>query len=189
MSVWGVLSLAGLDAARLAQHRRELSAYLDGLVAVPVETGQPPVPPTVRFRGVLGTLLTGLSSVPDGVERIAYLDSRALGSLGIEPVVQMMSWLDDDHAAVVRAVPVTDALKQVEDGTVVGGVERSGLYVPQPPHVYRREALDQALLWTGGATAGRRQAETDPAGLLVAAGHAVRVVRDAGPPFTLAVGA
>ena len=183
MSTWGVLSLAGLDAARLAQHRRELSGYLDGLVAVSDDDLRIPLHPSLHYGKVLGTLVAGLSSVPTDAERIAYLDSRALGSLGIEPVVEMMSWLDDDHAAVVRAVPVTDALKRVEDGTVVGGVERAGLYVPQPPHVYRRDALDRALLRTSAASA----AVTDPAGLLVATGHAVRVVRDAGPPFTLMV--
>ncbi len=183
MSTWGVLSLAGLDAARLAQHRRELSGYLDGLVAVPDEDHRASWHPSLHYGKVLGTLVAGLSSVPTDAERIAYLDSRALGSLGIEPVVQMMSWLDEDHAAVVRAVPVTDALKRVENDIIIGGVERSGLYVPQPPHVYRREALDQALLRTNFHPHG----VTDPAGLLVATGHAVRVVRDAGPPFTLMV--
>jgi hypothetical protein len=184
VSTWGVLRLSAPGAARLAQHRRTLSAFLDGLVAVPapVRVHAPVRAPGLRahgFEGTLGALVAGLSSVPRGVERIAFLDERVLDSLGVEPVIDMISWLDEDHAAVVRAVPVTDALKRVEDGTVMGGVERAGLFLPQPPHIIRREALDSAL---GGATV---PASADPAGLLVAAGHAVRVVRDAGPPFTL----
>lgn len=183
MSTWGVLRLSAPGADRLAQHRRALSAFLDGLVAVPAAVRAAAAPPAAGARaglqGTLATLVTGLSSVPHGVERIAFLDERVLDSLGVEPVLDMISWLDDDHAAVVRAVPVTDALKRVEAGRVVGGVDRAGLYLPQPPHIIRREALDAAL--------GRSAAplSTDPAGLLVAAGHAVRIVRDAGPPFTL----
>jgi hypothetical protein len=183
VSTWGVLRVSAPGAARLAQHRRALSACLDGLVAVPASARVSASPATLGarsgFRGMLGALVTGLSSVPRGVERIAFLDERVLDSLGVEPVLDMISWLDDDHAAVVRAVPVTDALKRVEGSSVIGGVERAGLYVPQPPHIIRREALDAAL---GGAQV---PAAADPAGLLVAAGHAVRVVRDAGPPFTL----
>ncbi len=184
MSTWGVLTLTAPGASRLAQHRRALSACLDGLVAVPAGVrGPAPVP--LRFGGILGALVTGLTSVPRHVERIALLDERALDSLGVEPVLEMISWLDDDHAAVVRAVPVTDALKRVRDGAVVGGIDRAGLYVPQPPHIIRREALDAAL----DGTADLLRVAADPAGLLVAAGHAIRVVRDAGPPFTLTAAA
>ena len=181
MSTWGVLTLTPLGTARLAQHRRALSGFLDGLVAVPSAAA---APARARLGGILGALVDGLSSVPRDVDRIALLDDRALDSLGVEPVLEMLSWLDDDHAAVVRAAPVTDALKRVEGDAVVGGVERAGLYVPQPPHIIRRRELEAAL----GATDLARVA-ADPAGLLVAAGHAVRVVRDAGPPFTLTAAA
>lgn len=180
MSTWGVLTLTAPGAARLAQHRRALSGFLDGLVAVPAGVRGVAAAP-LRPRGILGALVDGLSSVPRDAERIALLDDRALDSLGVEPVLEMISWLDDDHAAVVRAAPVTDALKRVADARILGGVERAGLYVPQPPHIIRRDALDAAL--DGRVDLARVAA--DPAGLLVAAGHAIRVVRDAGPPFTL----
>ena len=184
MKTWGVLTLSAPGAARLAQHRRTLSACLDGLVAVPTAVRGVGAAP-LRFAGILGALVDGLSSVPNDAERIALLDERALDSLGVEPVLDMISWLDDDHAAVVRAAPVTDALKRVAGDAVVGGVERAGLYVPQPPHIIRRDALEAALR---GSTALAR-VTADPAGLLVAAGHAIRVVRDAGPPFTLTAAA
>jgi len=180
---WGVLSLAGPDAARLAQHRLALSGLFDGVVEVSAEGRGTSLTP-VRFRGLLGQLVAGLSSVPHDVERIAFLDERALDSLGIEPVLEMISWLDDRHAAVVRAAPVTDALKRVDGRSVVGGVDRSSLYVPQPPHIIRRDALDRALISSGDL----QRVTDDPAGLLVAAGHAIRVVRDAGPPVTLSAG-
>ena len=172
---WGVLSTTAADARVVARFRCLLADHLDGVVEVP---SGPPGPAFVGAH-VLKQLITGLSSVPRDVERIAYLDGDVLDALGIEPVLEMISWLDDDHAAVVRAVPVTDALKTVDNGRLVGSVDRAGLYAPQPPHIVRRDALDSALL------TGRTPAFDDLAGLLVGAGHAVKVVWDGSPPRTL----
>lgn len=180
MRTWGVLSAAAEDATVLARFRGLLADHLDGFVEVPSR----PRRASVLGSTVLGQLVTGLSSVPSDVERIAYVDADVLDALGIEPVLQMISWLDDDHAAVVRAVPVTDALKVVDGSQLVGAVDRSGLYAPQPPHIVRREALDDALL--ADARYDRRAA--DLAGLLVGAGHSVRVVWDGAPPVTLSPG-
>ena len=178
MRTWGVLSAAAEDANVLARFRGMLADHLDGFVEVPSRARRAPV----LGSAVLRQLVTGLSSVPSDVERIAYVDADVLDALGIEPVLQMISWLDDDHAAVVRAVPVTDALKTVQGQRLVGSVDRSGLYAPQPPHIVRREALDDALL--SDARYDRRAA--DLAGLLVGAGHSVRVVWDGATPMTLA---
>jgi hypothetical protein len=175
---WGVLSTTAADARAVARLSELLADHLDGVVSVP--------PGRTSWRttaspGVLGRLLTGLSSVPRDVERIAYVDVGVLDTLGIEPVLEMISWLDDDHAAVVRAAPVTDALKAVDGERITGSVDRVGLFAPQPPHIIRRDALDAALLGAGGSGF----TGDDPTGLLVAAGHAVRLVPDAGPPVTL----
>ena len=150
--------------------------HLDGVVEVRSKPRGASLVPS----SVVGELATGLRSVPADVERVAYLDAGVLDSLGLEPVLRMISWLDQDHAAVVRAVPVTDALKTVRDGRIVGSVDRSGLYAPQPPHIVRRDALDAAL-----GTASSSASTTDLAGLLVQAGHAVRLVREGQPPMTL----
>jgi hypothetical protein len=178
MRTWGVLSAAADDARVVARFRRLLTEHLDGLVEVPSMATRA----SVFGASVLRQLVTGMSSVPRDVERIAYLDTDVLDTLGIEPVLQMISWLDDDHAAVVRAVPVTDALKSVEGATITGSLDRTGLYAPKPPHIVRRDALDEVLSTDGAAV----RASDDLAGLLVDAGHAVRVVWDGATPVTLA---
>lgn len=179
-----MLSTTAADVVASARSRGLLAAHLDGVVSVSSPSvlqlwrGSAPI-------GILGRLLEGLSSVPRDVERIAYVDDDVLDTLGIEPILEMISWLDDDHAAVVRATPLTDALKRVDGRRTVGSVDREGLFIPQPPHIIRREPLEAALV-------GERASEVahlgDPAALLVAAGHAVRIVRDVGPPLTLAAG-
>jgi len=175
-----VLSTAVGDHQVAARLRGMLADHLDGVVEVP---SLPQLEMAGRAalvgRTVLQQLLVGMSSVPQDVERIAYVDGEALGTLGIEPVLEMISWLDEDHAAVVRAVPVTDALKLVEGARLVGSMERRGLYAPQPPHVVRRQALAAAL-----DVDGSRSVE-DLAGLLVRTGHNVRVVWDGAAPTTL----
>lgn len=177
MRTWGVLSAHADDASVVARFRGLLADHLDGVVEVPSHRRRA----ALIGSTILHQLVAGLSSVPSDVERIAYLDADVLDTLGIEPVLQMISWLDDNHAAVVRAVPVTDALKTVDEDRLVGSVDRAGLYAPQPPHIVRRDALAAALvddaLIGGGAD--------DLAGLLVGAGHAVRIVWDGSPPVTL----
>lgn len=177
MRTWGVLSATADDARVVARFRGMLTEHLDGVVEVPSRPKQT----SLIGSTILRQLVAGMSSVPQDVERIAYVDADVLDTLGIGPVLQMISWLDDDHAAVVRAVPVTDALKTVDGTRLVGSVDRRGLYAPQPPHIVRRDALDAALL--ADVPVGGRP--DDLAGLLVGAGHAVRVVWDGLPPVTL----
>lgn len=176
-----MLSTAAGDTRVAERLRVMLADHLDGVVEVP----QLPRLSAVGRAALVGRtrlqqLLDGMSSVPEDVERIAYVDGEVLGTLGIEPVLDMISWLDDDHAAVVRAAPVTDALKLADGNRLVGSMDRAGLYVPQPPHVVRRQALAAAL---DLEPAGRSL--DDLAGLLVRTGHAVRVVWDGSSPVTL----
>lgn len=178
-----MLSTTAADASATARFRGLLADHLDGVVSVARTRLSLQLSSGSGAGGTLDRLIQGLSSVPRDVERIAYVDDDVLDALGIEPILEMISWLDDDHAAVVRATPVTDALKTVERGRITRSVDRQGLFVPQPPHIIRREALDAALVGSRRSGAVRLD---DPAGLLVAAGHAVRVVRDIGPPVTLA---
>jgi hypothetical protein len=180
---WGVLSTTAADAPATARFRGLLADHLDGVVSVARTSLSLQLTSGLGPGSTLDRLLQGLSSVPRDVERIAYVDDDVLSALGIEPILEMISWLDDDHAAVVRATPLTDALKLVDGRRIVRSIDREGLFVPQPPHIIRREALDAALL--GSSHSGATRVD-DPAGLLVAAGHAVRVVRDVGPPLTLA---
>jgi 2-C-methyl-D-erythritol 4-phosphate cytidylyltransferase/2-C-methyl-D-erythritol 2,4-cyclodiphosphate synthase len=76
----------------------------------------------------------------------------------------------DRAVAVVPALPVTDALKRVEGGTIAAPVDRTGLWRAQTPQGFRFPEL----------LAAHREARTsdhpDDASIAGAAGHAVAVV-------------
>jgi len=74
--------------------------------------------------------------------------------------------------AVIAAAPVTDTIKQADDGLVVRTLERSSLWAVQTPQVFRRAALDRALSAPDDVLA----AATDDAWLVERAGGTVRVV-------------
>jgi 2-C-methyl-D-erythritol 4-phosphate cytidylyltransferase len=81
-----------------------------------------------------------------------------------------------DAGAALLAVPVSDTVKRVDDrGKVLGTMPRQGLWLAQTPQVFRRD-------WLEAAYAGRaqlKQAITDDAQLIEAAGHPVTVVEGA----------
>lgn len=156
--MWGVLSTASAEASTVRHWTPILGACLDGLVA------------TSTVCTPLESLLAGLRGVPEGVDDVLFLEGSALDSLTPQDIAEMVGWLTPDVAAVVRGAPVTDALKRVDGDRLLGVVDRQGLLTLQTPHVLRRSALDEALLVLpdGGPQ--------DPAALLIAAGHAVRMV-------------
>jgi 2-C-methyl-D-erythritol 4-phosphate cytidylyltransferase len=77
--------------------------------------------------------------------------------------------------AVIAAAPVSDTIKEVgDDGrTVRRTLDRPRLWAVQTPQVFRREALERALL---GADDELLAAATDDAWLIERAGGAVEVV-------------
>lgn len=166
MSDWGVLvtaSGAGADAAGALRDR------LDGLVVVNdglVGTSRPTL---------LDYLRSGLRSIPSEARVVALVDDEALLTQAADAVPRMIAGLSAREAGVVRAVPVTDALKRVDGTRVREAVDRTGLFVPGTPQVLRRDALEQALLSAPPVP------PSDPATLLVRLGHAVGVVWGAAP--------
>lgn len=82
------------------------------------------------------------------------------------PAGVMQAALDAVRGAVVAAapvLPVADTLKEVQDGRVVGTVDRSHLWAVQTPQVVARVAWDAVLDWAGDRDA------TDDLGLVEAA--------------------
>jgi 2-C-methyl-D-erythritol 4-phosphate cytidylyltransferase len=71
----------------------------------------------------------------------------------------------DGYDGVIAAVPVTDTVKEVEDGMIVRTPDRARLWAAQTPQVFRAEAIRRAV---GEAT--------DDASLVEAMGGRVRVV-------------
>jgi hypothetical protein len=168
---WGVVGVT--HVTQLAWYAAHLADVLDGIVELPCRG-------LSAGGGQVELLAAGLTAVPPHVQQIAFLGGGPAPMANAATVAEMIGHLDPDHAAVVRAAAVTDALKQVERDVVVRAVGRNDLYIPQPPHIIRRDALRHAL------THQRRTVRGDTVSLLLAAGHTIRVLRDGGPPATLA---
>jgi 2-C-methyl-D-erythritol 4-phosphate cytidylyltransferase len=79
----------------------------------------------------------------------------------------------EQHAcdAVIAAAPVSDTIKQTEDGEVVRTLDRASLWAVQTPQVFRRAALERAL----GAPDDVLAAATDDAWLVERDGGTVRI--------------
>ena len=77
--------------------------------------------------------------------------------------------------AVIAAAPVADTIKQVGDdgATVARTLERSPLWAVQTPQVFRRAALERALVSASDEELGRA---TDDAWLVERAGGIVRIL-------------
>jgi 2-C-methyl-D-erythritol 4-phosphate cytidylyltransferase len=83
--------------------------------------------------------------------------------------------------AAIAATPVTDTIKECEDGRVVRTLDRSRLWAVQTPQVFRRAALERALAQDDVVVG----AATDDASLIEAMGGTVRIVP--APPENLKV--
>ncbi len=77
--------------------------------------------------------------------------------------------------AVIAAVPVADTIKEVADDgrTVIGTLQRARLWAVQTPQVFRRAALEHALL---EASEDELASATDDAWLVERTGGVVRVI-------------
>jgi 2-C-methyl-D-erythritol 4-phosphate cytidylyltransferase/2-C-methyl-D-erythritol 2,4-cyclodiphosphate synthase len=75
------------------------------------------------------------------------------------------------HAAVLPALPVSDALKRVAAGTVLGTVDRQGLYRAQTPQGFAYQPILRAHRAARGAELTDDTAVAEAAGLAVAVVH------------------
>ena len=110
----------------------------------------------------------------DGDPVIVHDAARPLASS--ELFWRALAELEDSSAdAVIAAAPVPDTIKEVgADGrTVVRTLDRARLWAVQTPQVFRRAALERALL---DAPDELLSAATDDAWLVERAGGKVRVV-------------
>lgn len=79
-----------------------------------------------------------------------------------------------EQDAAILAVPVTDTIKQVEDGRIIATPERAMLWAAQTPQAFRVALLRDAFAWAASRNA---TGYTDEAGLVEAYGASVAVVR------------
>lgn len=166
MLEWSVAALQGLDDVRRI------------VVALPPEIGSLPLP-------------DGVVAVAGGATRSASVREALLACGYGDPVIvhdaarplattdlferALLELAGSDADAVIAAMPVSDTIKVVgDDGrTVARTLDRSRLWAVQTPQVFRRAALDGALL---GASDELLASATDDAWLVERAGGSVRVV-------------
>ena len=89
------------------------------------------------------------------------------------------------HPAVVPGVAVTDTLKRVDGGRVVGTVDRAGLVAVQTPQVFRLDLLRRAYGMLNGCDPSDAPRVTDDAALVEALSEPVAVVE--GDPLNIKI--
>lgn len=134
----------------------------------------------------------GTTAVAGGLQRSHSVRNALAAGAGGDPVVvhdaarplatpqlfeQALQELErhPEASAVIAAAPVADTIKQVGDdgATVARTLERSTLWAVQTPQVFRRAALEQALVSASDEELGRA---TDDAWLVERAGGTVRIL-------------
>jgi len=167
MLEWSIAALQALDAVRrivvAVPPETEFSLPLpDGVVTVPGgETRSHSVREALRICG-------------DGDPVIVHDAARPLATPDLfERALLELAGSDAD--AVIAAMPVSDTIKEVADDgrTVAGTLDRGRLWAVQTPQVFRRAALDRALL---EAPDDVLASATDDAWLVERGGGSVRVV-------------
>jgi 2-C-methyl-D-erythritol 4-phosphate cytidylyltransferase / 2-C-methyl-D-erythritol 2,4-cyclodiphosphate synthase len=119
-----------------------------------------------------------LRVVPDGVGIVAIHDAaRPFASPALFDAVIAAVAERGDHdatavAGAIPTVPVSDTVKRVRDGLVVGTEPRDELVLAQTPQAFSVGALREAHARAAEAGA----VFTDDAGVLEWAGHAVRAI-------------
>jgi 2-C-methyl-D-erythritol 4-phosphate cytidylyltransferase len=115
-----------------------------------------------------------LAAAPPGDPVLVHDAARPLLTSQLAADVLAALARDQDAQAAIAAVPVSDTVKRVQEGTrvVAETLDRRTLWAVQTPQVFRREALEAALDVGDGVLA---QA-TDDAWLVECAGGRVIVV-------------
>jgi len=87
-----------------------------------------------------------LAAAGDGDPVVVHDAARPLLSAELAQSVLAALERDEDAAAAIAAVPVTDTIKRVDGaGVVIETLDRSELWAVQTPQVFRRAALERAL--------------------------------------------
>jgi 2-C-methyl-D-erythritol 4-phosphate cytidylyltransferase len=141
------------------------------VVAVPPDRAAPP-DFVAGGRTRTESVMNALGAAPEASVVVVHDAARPL--VTVELVRRCIDALEG-YDGVIAAVPVTDTVKEVEDGEVIRTPDRGRLWAAQTPQVFRADVLRRA----SGTEA------TDDASLVEAAGGRVRVIE--GMPENLKV--
>ncbi len=161
-----------IDAVQTVIHRDDQDLYeaaAAGLDLRPPADGGATRQESVRL---------GLEALADLKPRQVLIHDAARPFVSGEIIDRVLAGLEN-HPGVIPAVPVADTLKRVEDGSVSGTVDRSGLWRAQTPQGFRYADI----LAAHADFAGREL--TDDAALLEAAGLTVGIVEGAERNFKI----
>jgi 2-C-methyl-D-erythritol 4-phosphate cytidylyltransferase len=171
---WSVTALQGVRAVEQI------------VVALPEDALDAAPPGTLAVAGGevrSASVVAALRAAGPGDPVIVHDAARPLATSALFEAA--LSELESSGAdAVVAAAPVTDTIKQVEDGRlrVERTLERSRLWAVQTPQVFRREVLEEQVL---GAPADLLARATDDAWLIEEAGGSVVILP--APPDNLKI--
>ena len=173
--------LAGRPLLAESLERLEASEWVESIVVVaPVDWEEPVILLSEELgAGKVTTSVAGgetrADSVRAGVAEVPAAAPVILVHDAARPIVpadvveRVLAPLGEGWDGAVPALPVSDTLKRVEDGTVVETVDRTGVYAVQTPQAFVGTTLRRAL-------ANEHAGATDCAGFVEAAGGRVRVV-------------
>jgi 2-C-methyl-D-erythritol 4-phosphate cytidylyltransferase len=92
------------------------------------------------------TLARQLERLPTHITTCVFVDDPVPDAVDVTTIEQMIDELEVSGVdALVRFAGATEAVKRVDQGTVVEGIERSELVTVRPPEVIRRSALEAAV--------------------------------------------
>jgi hypothetical protein len=114
------------------------------------------------------TLAHRVEEIPAYVDTVVFIDEPVPDGAVVAVIDDMVAEFAEREVDVLaRYVPASEAVKRVEGGVVVEGVDRSGLVTVRAPEVIRRSALDRVARETGEAL------WVNPTALVAAAGGTV----------------
>ena len=116
------------------------------------------------------SVIAGVNAVSDESEVVLVHDGAR--PLATDETFAACALAAYDVGAAIVASPVSDTLKRVDNGAIVGTVSRNGLWAAQTPQGFRRSLLRAGL----DLAADQHVEYTDEASMLEALGHEVTVV-------------
>jgi 2-C-methyl-D-erythritol 4-phosphate cytidylyltransferase len=152
MLAWSVAAFAAAPAIGLIVIAAPPGAEEDvervaGEATIGVAAGEPPTHVIVITGGAerADSVGLGLAEVPATAEFVAVHDA-ARPLVTAELIGSLIARLESEPeaAGVIAAAPVSDTVKQVEGGRIVGTSPRVGLWAAQTPQVFRADALRRA---------------------------------------------
>lgn len=144
IAVWGAVRAGAADAppGDVPRGLAGLLVVVGGAAPPPMHRGPVSVVRVEAPATAARSFAAAIRATPASAEVVAWLDGALPTPRALERLVARLGTRD----AVVVASPVSDAVKQVRGGLVVGGVARGGLCRPTVPVLVRTAAARERLL-------------------------------------------